>query len=201
MSKNSTNTTESKKATTILSAEDAMRRAVKDGKSFRLYRSVYQSSRNKKFYFEYRVIVELNNARQKYLQITLLPDIGYVGRDTSASQVRSLNSSSYRTINWFYDCGATLKLIAKEDVDKNGRVIFNFFAVAVDESGISAEMAMKPRNPGDAKFLQAVFCGFGKSREVDPEKAGEDEDLRKIFEEVYLPGQYPKDIDVQEDAE
>ena len=202
MTKNTnTNSTETKKVPVTLSPIEAMRKAISAGKSFCLYRSVYKSSRTDQYYFEYRAIIELSNARQKYYQITLLPDIGYVGKDTSASQVRSLNSSAYRSINLFYDLGVTLKLIAKEEVDKREQPVFNFYAVAVDESGVSVEMPMRPRNPGDARFLQAAFCGFGKSREVDPEKVAEDEDLRAIFEEIYLPGQYPKDIDVQDDVE
>lgn len=201
MSKNTNTTIETKKVPVTLSPIEAMSKAIKDGRSFRLYRSVYESSRTKKYYFEYRVILEMNNARQKYFQITLLPDIGFVGKDTSASQIRTLNSSAYRTINLFYDIGASLNLIAKESIGKDDQPVFGFYAVAVDESGVSAEMPMRPRNPGDARFLQAAFCGFGKCREVDPEKAAEDEDLKKIFSEIYLPGEYPENIDVQEDVE
>ena len=198
------NTTETTKTVNrplvYISVEDALKKAARSGKNFNLYRSVYQSKRNQLYYFDYKVFLTIPTLRRKEITVSMLPDIGFVTNKTTSSEKRSLNSSSYRTLNWLCDAGMSLKLIVK-NTGTDDKPYFQFFALAIDEEGHCAECLMKPRNPGDERFIQSAFCEFGKCREASEEDLVKSEYFQEQWKSVYMGGEYPDDIKVEDDVE
>ena len=173
---------------------DCIRRAIKDGKSFTLFRKDYE--KNGKTYVSYSVFLILEGLkRSMFYEVQLLPDIGFIGKKDEGIRT-GRNASSYKLLNWLYANGNGLKLIARikkeNDIEK-----VEYYAFAVDEFGMSADCLLKPRTPGEEGYLRAAFGGFGRCRDVVDTDFDKIPGLLAAFEKVVDP----EDIEIDADFE
>jgi hypothetical protein len=189
-----------------ITQEEALLRAVKQGKTFNLYRSYYVSERNEKSYYSYPVFIVLPNSMQQYVEVDLKPDNGYISAkdEQKKHKMTSRNSANYALLNMLYDAGngLTLELRAtkKKDSFENGYIDFEYYATCFDMNGVGAEVCMKTDNPGAIGMLNAAFCGFGNSRDAVAEDFKNIPGLQRAFTRLLGPGEVPPD-GIEENAE
>lgn len=179
---------ETKKRTT---QEVALMSAVRSHKSFKLARSVYEN--NGKYFYSYSVFIVLDGNRQSFIEVALVPYIGFVKSDDNYGR-SSKNASSYSLLNFLYDCGQGLNLEIRRRATEKGKedqFNFDFFAVAEDEDGISVECQLVPKNSGAEGYLRAAFTGFGKCRDYTDEDIKNIPGLAEAFGRILLPGEAP----------
>lgn len=205
---NKTNTnTEKTKATVVataaatapkkrISQDEALSLAARLGKSFKLMRSIYTN--NGKFYYSYSVFLVLDGNKQSFVEVSLVPNIGFVKTDDNVNR-KSRNASSYSLLNFLYDAGTGLKLeLRKRTVDNDkDNVVFDYYAVAEDEAGMTAESKLVPKTPGEDGYLKAAFAGFGRCRDFNEKDFETLPGLKEAFERILLPGETPE-VDVEE---
>ena len=187
-----------KKRATAITQETALRNAEREGKSFTLVRKIYP--KNDKFYYSFSAFFIFSGPLgETYQEAQLLPSIGYLKDDDKNKTVRvARNSTSYRMLNWIYDSGNGIDLIIKSRKTVDGNTFFDYYAYAVDESGISVEVQLTPKTPGDGDFLRAAFAGFGKARDWTNEDLDKIKGFKEEFTSVLLPGCAP-DVDVEDE--
>lgn len=179
-----------------ISQEEALSLAARLGKSFKLMRSIYTN--NGKNYYAYSVFLVLDGNKQSFVEVSLIPNIGFVKTDDNANR-KSRNASSYSLLNFLYDNGQGLKLeLRKRVVDKEkNTIVFDYYAVAEDESGITVESQLVPKTPGEEGYLKAAFAGFGRCRDFSEKDFETLPGLKEAFERILLPGETPE-VDVEE---
>ncbi len=185
---------ETKKRTT---QEVALMSAVRSHKSFKLARSVYEN--NGKYYYGFSVFIVLDSNRQTFIEVSLVPYIGFVKSDDNYGRV-SKNASSYSLLNFLYDCGQGLNLeIRRRPVEKGkeDQFAFDYYAVAEDENGISVECQLIPKNSGAEGYLRAAFTGFGNCRDYIDEDISNIPGLAEAFKRILFPGEVP-DVAIEE---
>lgn len=169
----------------------AIKNAIKAEKHFSLFRKIY--AKNDKEFSVYSIFLILEGRASSFVEIQLLPDIGYVSGasfEEKKNLTTSRNAAGYRLLNWLYDSGAGIKLYARVKPGKDEKNIqFEYYALAVDENGISAEATLVPKTPGDEGYLRAAFAGFGKSRDFVESDLQNIFGLADAFSNVYLPGE------------
>lgn len=176
------------------------RDAIKSEKSFKLFRSLY--NKNGKTYSAYSVFLILPGSRQKYREVQLLPDIGFVQNDESGKRI-GRNSSGYQLLSWMYESGAGLKLKARIHEPRKNEVVvkptLDFYAYAEDESGMCAESDLVPRTPAEKGFLECAFVGFGSCRDMNWDDLSKIEKLSDEFGSgrIVMPGQDPG-VDIED---
>ena len=190
-----TETTETTKKR--ITQESALMSAVRSHKSFKLARSVYEN--NGKYYYGFSAFIVLDGNKQNFIEIPLVPYIGFVKSDDNYGRV-SRNASSYSLLNFLYDCGQGLNLeIRRRPVEKGREDLFAFdyYAVAEDDNGISVECQLVPKNSGTEGYLRAAFTGFGSCRDYTDEDIENIPGLAEAFKRILLPGEVP-DVAVEE---
>lgn len=183
------------KKVTPVDQKTAIKDAIKAEKHFSLFRKIY--SKNDKDYSVYSVFIILDGYKKSFVEIQLLPDIGFVG-GTTAEEKKNLtttkNAAGYSLLNWLYESGTAINLYARLKPTKDGKdVSFEYYALAVDDSGISAEAVLIPKSLGDEGYLRAAFAGFGKCRDFAEGDLETVPKLDKAFENVYFPGEIAED--------
>lgn len=185
-----TETTETTKKR--ITQESALMSAVRSHKSFKLVRSVYEN--NGKYYYGFSAFIVLDGNKQLFIEIPLVPYIGYVKSDDNYGRV-SRNASSYSLLNFLYDCGQGLTLEIRKRPTEKGRedqaIAFDYYAVAEDESGISVECQLSPKNSGNEGYLRAAFTGFGRCRDYTADDIENIPGFADAFKRVLLPGDVP----------
>lgn len=179
-----------------ITQESALMSAVRAHKSFKLARSVYEN--NGKYYYAFSAFIVLDGNKQHFIEIPLVPNIGYVKSDDNYGRV-SRNASSYGLLNFLYDCGQGLNLEIRKRAAEKGvdTVAFDYYAVAEDDNGISVECQLLPKNPGTEGYLRAAFTGFGKCRDYTDEDIAKIPGLAEAFKRILLPGEEP-DVKIEE---
>ena len=155
---------------------------------FRFYRTDEVTKTN---YFYYAVFVILPGTKQKFVRITLTPDIGFVSKNENYKR-KGRNSNGYTLMNFAYDAGNGLKLCCRT-IKKDDKSTFEFYAASSDESGIGFEVTMLASNPADIAILKCALIGYGNAHGLtyeDLEKHGEK--LGEQFENFLEPGEYPE---------
>lgn len=187
--------TEQKKQVTPVDQTVAIKNAIKAEKHFSLFRKVF--SKNDKEFSVYSVFLILDGRKKSFVEVQLLPDIGFVG-GTTAEEKKNLtttkNAAGYSLLNWLYENGTAINLYARIRPTKDDKnVSFEYYALAVDDSGISAEATLVPKSLGDDGYLRAAFAGFGKCRDFAEGDLETVPKLDKAFENVYFPGEIAED--------
>lgn len=169
------------KETTVktVTMEQAVKKAINDGKTFKLIRKVHthvdKKIDRKRKYYSYSVFIILGVGKRSFWkEVSFLPNIGYVKEDDSSKRIGS-NSASYKLLNWLYAVGNGLTLEAEDyevmtrDGKPTGRTDFRFYAATTDDSGIKITSEIVPANLGDKQFILSAFAGFGKCRDYTDE--------------------------------
>ena len=170
--------------------EDAMHRAIKQGKKFKLIRKTYVNEEKNKRYNVYSSFIVLPGSRQGYREVQLLPEIGYVDKDAGKNERTMRNQASYELLEWLYDCGQGLSLVCKEEFDsKSQKVIYVYNAEAVDFNGVALYVPLVPRTSGEKIFIQAAFCGYGLCRDFNDSDIGVIPGLAEALAEELTPGE------------
>lgn len=183
-----TETIAPKKRTT---QDEAIAVAMRNRKTFKLMRSIYQKS-NGKNYYAYSVFLILDGNRQSFVEASLVPYIGFVKSEDNLGRT-SRNASSYSLLNFLYDNGQGLLLEIRKrpSNDVNARDAYDFYAVAEDESGIVVDTQLVPKTPGAEGYLKAAFAGFGNVRDFKTEDFETIPGLKEAFERILEPGVVP----------
>ena len=170
--------------------EEAMQRAIKQGKKFKLIRKTFVNEDKNKRYNVYSSFIVLPGSRQGYREVQLLPEIGYLGKDAGKNERTMRNQSSYELLEWLYDCGQGLSLVCKEEFDaKSQKVIYVYHAEAVDFNGVALYVPLVPRTSGEEIFIQAAFCGYGLCRDFNDSDIGVIPGLAEALAEELTPGE------------
>lgn len=182
------------KSSPLLTMTEALLKAEKENRSFKLYRSWYYSERKDKNYFSYNVYLRLFGTVQKFTKIELIPDVGFIEDKDNKSANISKNLSAYRFMHLLYDMGTELRLYIRSNIrkneDGNENVYFSFFAESNDGS-VNISTRMMPKDKGSRGFLEAAFVGFGKLRGINDKDYEELYELREEFTKVLMPGELP----------
>lgn len=177
----------------VLSMAEALRKAVRERKSYKLVRKVFKG-KNGRYYYSYSIIIMLKSAL-KVKEIRVVPDVGYVRHDDAIRSSQS-NSASYSMLNIMYDLGNGANLVIREDntVDRNGieRTSFNFYAVSDDPSGLQQEYLMTPATVGEKSMLYSAFTGFGGVRDWTEDDKSSVPELVDLLVNYCAPGMVPE---------
>ena len=187
---------------------DAIRAAIRDGKSFELARMLKtipakRPGDNPLHYYDYVVCLILKGVVPfKFLHFKPYSD--YIARDAISMKAKQ-NSVSYAQLNFMYDLGGGLNLVLREDKsdDSNRKdPKWRFFAVATDEDGVSAEFELVPNTTGDRQFTLSAFAGFGKCRSFtfDDIAADNPKGIKDAFKNYLGPGEDPG-VEVSDNVE
>ena len=153
-----------------MNQNDAIRSSIRDGRSFELFRLVKKyrnpESGRETYFYDYVVCIVLGGI-VPFKFIHVKPFSEYISRKATVTKSQQ-NSVSYVQLNFMFDLGLGLSLVCREDTsgdnyDRN-YPRFRFYAVATDESGLTAEFELEPNTTGDRQFLLSAFAGFGKCR-------------------------------------
>jgi len=188
---------------------EAIRAAIRNGKSFELARMLKTIPAKKPgdkplHYYDYVVCLVLKGVVPfKFLHFKPFSD--YIARDAIAMKAKQ-NSVSYAQLNFMYDLGFGLQLVIREDRssdDLNRKdPKWRFFAVAVDEDGVGSEFELVPNTAGDRQFALTAFAGFGKCRSFtfDDVAADNPKGIKDAFKNYLGPGEDPG-VDVSDNVE
>jgi hypothetical protein len=187
---------------------DAIRAAIRDGKSFELARMLKTIPAKRPgdkplHYYDYVVCLILKGVVPfKFLHFKPYSD--YIARDAISMKAKQ-NSVSYAQLNFMYDLGGGLNLVLREDKsdDSNRKdPKWRFFAVATDEDGVSAEFELVPNTAGDRQFVLSAFSGFGKCRSFtfDDVNADKPKGIKDAFKNYLGPGEDPG-VEVSDNVE
>lgn len=181
-------------AVPLLTMNEALLKAEKENRSFKLYRSWYHSERKDKNYYSYNVYLRLFGSVQDFIKIELIPDVGYSSETEQRSDSIAKNISAYQFMHLLYDMGSELRLYVRSSTRKTDdgkeNVYFSFYAESNDGS-VNISTRMLPRNKGSRGFLEAAFVGFGKIRGINESDYDELPKLQEEFKNVLLPGELP----------
>lgn len=180
----------------IVSQNDAILKAIRNGKSFSLLRRAFYSETKSRTYFNYSTFLILPGRIKTYIQIDFNPDNGYIDRDDKNKKTSS-NSTSFQLLNWLYDSGAGLYLKArpvKNDdgyvYTKSGDLALIYSAVCLDElTGVEASVEIIPSTVANDKFIRLALCGFAGCREYESEDFNDTPGLKEAFENMRTPGE------------
>ncbi len=189
---------------------EAIRAGIKEGRHFELLRlkKTVPGKRpgdKQRFFYDYVVCVVLRGIVPfKFLHV--LPVSDYISKDDSIKK-RQQNSVSYAQLNFLYDLGNGLDLYIREDKSSDNYdrkdPKWRFFAIAVDEDGMTAEFELVPKTAGDRQFLYSAFAGFGRCRSFtwDDVENDKPKGIKDAIEPNYLaPGELPDGIEFSDDS-
>lgn len=143
------------------------------GKTFKVYRDTYTVESQEYSYYS----VFGKQAGHDHV-IRLVPNLGYIGKDASDSEVRGKKGDGYERISALYDCGVDMYLGARgiERETKSGEVIPNieFFVFVVDEAtGICDECTVVANSDFSKQRLISLFAGAFGAREMTEDEVKE----------------------------
>ena len=194
------NETATATAPRIVSQNDAILKAIRNGKSFRLLRRAFFSETKSRTYFNYSMFLILPGRVKTYIQVDFNPDNGYIDKDNKNKKTSS-NSTSFQLLNWLYDSGAGLFLKARpvknEDGNvytKSGDIALIYSAVCEDKlTGLETNVEIVPSTVANDKFIRLALCGFGGCREYRDEDFNDTPGLKEAFEDLQRPGEFIDD--------